>query len=248
VAARKAGLTDEALDERFARIGEVPFSSERKLMSTVHTDAEQQDRLLVFTKGAPDILLNRCHAVWVGDGPQPLTEERRARIRSINEQLAGEALRTLGIAYRSLPHDALQNPDAVNDQIEQELVFLGLVGMIDPPRDEVKDAVGIAPDEVRAPVAEQIKRLDRHRPRCHISANHDLVDAERSHLRQHRVQRRQVAVDVIQRSNSHATTMAGTGRGLASGCPVEMGSSGIEERDGIEAKYTLRWQLECAVY
>ncbi|HEY3229434.1 MAG TPA: HAD-IC family P-type ATPase, partial [Roseiflexaceae bacterium] len=144
VAARKAGLTDKELDERFARVGEVPFSSERKLMSTVHTDVEQSDRLLVFTKGAPDILLGRCQQVWVGDGPQPLTEERRAHIRDINEQLAGEALRTLGIAYRSLPRDALENPDAVNDQLEQELVFLGLVGMIDPPRDEVKDAVVVA--------------------------------------------------------------------------------------------------------
>jgi Ca2+-transporting ATPase len=144
VAARKAGLTDQELGERFARVGEVPFSSERKLMSTVHTDLEQSDRLLVFTKGAPDILLRRCQAVWVGEGPRPLTDERRTRIRDINEQLASEALRTLGIAYRALPRDALQNPDAVNDQLEQELVFLGLVGMIDPPRDEVKDAVIVA--------------------------------------------------------------------------------------------------------
>jgi Ca2+-transporting ATPase len=144
VAARKAGLTDAALEERFARVGEVPFSSERKLMSTVHTDVEQPQRLLVFTKGAPDILLSRCHGVWVGDGPQPLSEERRAHIREVNEQLAGEALRTLGIAYRALPRDALEHPDAVSDQLEQELVFLGLIGMIDPPRDEVKDAVAIA--------------------------------------------------------------------------------------------------------
>jgi Ca2+-transporting ATPase len=144
VAARKAGLTGEDLDERFARVGEVPFSSERKLMSTIHTDAERSDRLLVFTKGAPDILLRRCHEVWVDDGPRPLTEERRERIRTINEQLAGEALRTLGIAYRALPRGALEHPDAVSDQLEQELVFLGLVGMIDPPREEVKDAVAVA--------------------------------------------------------------------------------------------------------
>ena len=132
------------MEERFARVGEVPFSSERKLMSTVHTDVERPERLLVFTKGAPDILLSRCHEEWVGDGPHPLTEERRAQIRAVNEQLAGEALRTLGIAFRSLPRDALDHPDAVSDQLEQELVFLGLVGMIDPPRDEVKDAVAVA--------------------------------------------------------------------------------------------------------
>src|SRR5262245_25298383 len=117
VAARKAGLTAAALDARFARVGEVPFSSERKLMSTVHTDVESAERLLVFTKGAPDILLSRCDALWVGEEPQPLTEERRAQIRDINEQLTGEALRTLGIAYRSLPRDALEHPDAVSDQL-----------------------------------------------------------------------------------------------------------------------------------
>lgn len=144
VAARKAGLTDETLQQRFARVGEVPFSSERKLMSTVHTDMEQPERLLVFTKGAPDILLGRCQQVWVGDAPRPLTEERRARIRTINEQLAGEALRTLGIAYRSLPRDSMEDPNAVSDKIEQDMIFLGLVGMIDPPRDEVKVAVAVA--------------------------------------------------------------------------------------------------------
>ena len=144
VAARKVGLTDEALRRRFTRVGEVPFSSERKLMSTVHTDAEQPGLLLVFTKGAPDILLDRCRQIWVGDGPQPLTGEWRAHMRASNEQLAGEALRTLGIACRSLPRDAVADPAAVGDQVERDLVFLGLVGMIDPPRDEVKDAVAVA--------------------------------------------------------------------------------------------------------
>ncbi|MEO7908646.1 MAG: cation-translocating P-type ATPase, partial [Roseiflexaceae bacterium] len=144
VAARKAGLTDEVLEARFARVGEVPFSSERKLMSTVHTDAERAERLLVFTKGAPDILLSRCQQEWFGGALRPLTEERRTHIRDVNEQLAGEALRTLGIAFRSLPRDALHQSDTVNEQLEQELVFLGLVGMIDPPRDEVRDAVVVA--------------------------------------------------------------------------------------------------------
>src|SRR5262249_10688933 len=73
VAARKAGLEAEALGSRFKRIAEVPFSSERKLMSTVHTDAERQERVLVFTKGAPDILLARCSEELVGEEPRPLT-------------------------------------------------------------------------------------------------------------------------------------------------------------------------------
>ena len=80
VAARKAGLEDEALDARFERVGEVPFSSERKLMSTIHTDAERQERLLVFTKGAPDVLLARCSQELVGEETRPLTAERRAEI------------------------------------------------------------------------------------------------------------------------------------------------------------------------
>jgi magnesium-transporting ATPase (P-type) len=72
VAARKAGLKDEALDARFERIGEVPFSSERKLMTTIHADAERRERLLVFTKGAPDVLLARCSHELVTDGEPAL--------------------------------------------------------------------------------------------------------------------------------------------------------------------------------
>ena len=80
VAARKAGLEDAALDARFERIGEVPFSSERKLMSTIHSDAERQERVLALTKGAPDVLLARCSQELVGEEPRPLTEARRAAI------------------------------------------------------------------------------------------------------------------------------------------------------------------------
>ncbi len=143
VAARKAGLEDEALDARFARIAEVPFSSERKLMSTIHTDAERQERLLALTKGAPDILLARCSQELAGEETRPLTAERRAEILKTNEELAGEALRTLGVAFRSLPKDALKHEEA-DERVEQELVFLGLIGMIDPPRQEAKDAVARA--------------------------------------------------------------------------------------------------------
>jgi P-type Ca2+ transporter type 2C len=143
VAARKAGLEDEALDARFARVAEVPFSSERKLMSTIHTDAERQDRLLALTKGAPDILLARCSQELVGEELRPLTAERRAEIVQTNDELAEAALRTLGVAFRSLPSDAFGG-EAVDARVEQELVFLGLIGMIDPPRQEAKEAVARA--------------------------------------------------------------------------------------------------------
>ena len=143
VAAHKIGLTEEALDERFERVGEVPFSSERKLMSTVHTDAQQQERLLVFTKGAPDVLVARCTQELVGENLRPLSQERRSEIMQANEELAGQALRTLGVAARSLPADALKSQE-VNDEVEHELAFIGLIGMIDPPRDEAKQAVARA--------------------------------------------------------------------------------------------------------
>jgi Ca2+-transporting ATPase len=142
VAARKVGLSPETLDSRFERVGEVPFSSERKLMSTVHRDAEKPERLAAFAKGAPDVLLPRCSHEIVDDEARPLTDERREVIRAINETLAGEALRTLGVAFRSLPPEELDGE--VDDHIERDLVFLGLVGMIDPPREEVREAVDLA--------------------------------------------------------------------------------------------------------
>jgi P-type Ca2+ transporter type 2C len=145
VAARKAGLDRGVLDQRLPRVGEVPFSSERKLMSTLHRDTEQDDRGIVFTKGAPDVLLSRCSRELVGEERRALTEERRGQILDTNEALAGQALRTLGVAGRWLTGSALAehvaHPDA---RVEQDLVFAGLVGMIDPPRAEAKEAVARA--------------------------------------------------------------------------------------------------------
>jgi Ca2+-transporting ATPase len=143
VAARKAGLQSESLKMRFERVGEVPFSSERKLMTTVHTDAEKEEHLLVFTKGAPDVLLTRCSQELAGEDTKPLTDKRRKEILEANEELAGRALRTLGIAFRSVPFDAL-DVDEVDESVERDLVFAGLIGMIDPPREEARDAVARA--------------------------------------------------------------------------------------------------------
>ncbi|MFC4169677.1 cation-translocating P-type ATPase [Teichococcus aestuarii] len=143
VTARKAGLDSGALEARFPRIGEVPFSSERKLMSTLHRDARRQGRLTAFTKGAPDVLLERCTHELVGEEAQPLSAERRASILCANEALAGQALRTLGVAFRSLPQDGTAR-ELLGEELEQGLVFLGLIGMIDPPREEAKLAVARA--------------------------------------------------------------------------------------------------------
>jgi Ca2+-transporting ATPase len=143
VAARKAGLQAETLQARFERIGEVPFSSERKLMSTVHTDLEREEHVLIFAKGAPDVLLSRCSEELVGENVRPLTDNRRAEIAILNEELAGRALRTLAVAYRSLPAKELELGD-LDDTLEHDLVFAGLLGMIDPPREEARGAVARA--------------------------------------------------------------------------------------------------------
>jgi P-type Ca2+ transporter type 2C len=145
VAARKCGLDSADLDKRLPRIGEVPFSSERKLMSTIHRDIGEEHAGIVFTKGAPDVLLARCANEVLGDGRRPLTDARREEILRINELLAGEAMRTLGVAGRWLEEDALAEHGAHPDErVEQGLVFAGLIGMIDPPRAEARDAVARA--------------------------------------------------------------------------------------------------------
>jgi Ca2+-transporting ATPase len=144
VAARKVGLEADALEARLPRVGEVPFSSERKLMSTIHRDADK-DRLIVFAKGAPDVVLARCSHELLGDDRRALTSERRAEILQVNESLAGEALRTLGVALHWLPDETAERAIAAPDAgVEQNLVFAGLIGMIDPPRAEARDAVARA--------------------------------------------------------------------------------------------------------
>ena len=103
------------MTRRFARVGEVPFSSERKLMSTLHTDAETEGRVLLFTKGAPDVLLTRCTHELVGDEPRPLSRRGVGEILEANDALAGRALRTLGVAYRA-SIDGTLTPTSIGEQ------------------------------------------------------------------------------------------------------------------------------------
>ena len=142
VAARKAGIGANDLDARYQRIGEVPFSSERKMMSAVLTDATNGERIAVASKGAPDILLSRCALERVGARELPLTPARRREIQNAIDALATEALRTLGVAYRYL--DRNQVTGKITEEQEEHLVWLGAVGMIDPPRQEAKEAVRLA--------------------------------------------------------------------------------------------------------
>lgn len=139
VVARKAGLDPDALLARFARNGEVPFTSERKRMSTSHADATGERPPFLVSKGAPDLLLPLCTHEQAGDAVTPLTDTRRMTIASELGALAGEALRTLGVAWREIPAGA-----PLDEESEQGLVWLGFVGLLDPPRPEAKDAVARA--------------------------------------------------------------------------------------------------------
>lgn len=148
VAAYKVGVSSPPgsggndLEQRYTRIGEVPFSSERKMMSVVVTDAASMERIAVASKGAPDILLARCAEERVGDELRPLTAKRRREIQDGIDELAQDALRTLGVAYRYLDRNKVTG--TITEEQEEELVWLGVVGMIDPPREEAKRAVQTA--------------------------------------------------------------------------------------------------------
>jgi Ca2+-transporting ATPase len=136
LAALQAGLDQARLEARRPRVGEIPFSSERKLMSTLHADGAQR---LLMAKGAPDVLLARCSAEAVEGRSVPLAAPRRAEILAEVEGLAAKALRPLGLARRTLPATA-----APGAELERELEWLGAVGMIDPPRPEAAAAVRTA--------------------------------------------------------------------------------------------------------
>ncbi len=147
VAERKLG-TAERRAARFTRSGEIPFSSERKLMSTVEADAEHGGQLVVMTKGAPDVLLARCDRERVGRREEPLSDARRMQILANVDRLADSALRTLAVAYRPLETMENSYPDqsaaGLDASLERGLVFAGVVGMIDPARTEVAAAVAEA--------------------------------------------------------------------------------------------------------
>ena len=139
--AEEVGRPKNQTKREYVRVGEVPFDSGRKMMSTVHKTADGS--LVQFTKGAPDELLKRCETALVGGKAVPLTDELRASILKANKDMADKALRVLAAAKRELAAE----PEAYNTEtVERELCFLGLTGMIDPVRPEVKPAI----DECRS--------------------------------------------------------------------------------------------------
>lgn len=135
VAAAKAGLWKEELEKQQPRIDELPFSSETKRMTTIHESMGK--KRIAYMKGAPEIVLGKCTSVLTNGQVSKLNDDDRAEIIEANEAMAKRALRNLGFAYRELP----QTVKVCDERIEKDFTFIGIVGMIDPPRDEVKDAI-----------------------------------------------------------------------------------------------------------
>ena len=134
-AAFQDGMDKNVLEKEMPRVAELPFDSDRKLMSTIHP---LNGKLRVMVKGAPDILLSRCTHILSGS-PIPVTPALAKDVENANADMAGRALRVLGCAYKDI--DALPQGELTSEELESGLTFAGLVGMIDPPRMEVKQAV-----------------------------------------------------------------------------------------------------------
>lgn len=150
VAAYHAGLTKMKLDLNYKRIYEIPFDSERKLMTTVHKLNDgingltilnsKTNKFISITKGAPDILINRCRYIYENGKIIPFTSLKKSIIAKHNQNMANKALRVIATAYKEV--DTIPcNINKCCEYLENGLIFVGLIGMIDPPRKEVKEAV-----------------------------------------------------------------------------------------------------------
>lgn len=135
--AAKLGIDKKAAEAETPRTEEVPFDSGRKMMSTLHTD-EKAGRVIQYTKGAPDEVLKKCTSILDKDQKRPITDEDRKHILEANKAMADKALRVLMASYTEYE----KMPEKVSaETVEKDLCFVGLVGMIDPVRPEVKDAI-----------------------------------------------------------------------------------------------------------
>jgi Ca2+-transporting ATPase len=137
VAAAKGGFATEATRTGAPRLEEFPFSSERKRMTTLH--AMPDGRIVAFMKGAPEVVLARCSAFQSGSRSEPLDDAERNQLQKCNESMAEDALRVLGVACKELSRADRH----VDEDVEKDMVFLGYVGMMDPPREEAVEAVQV---------------------------------------------------------------------------------------------------------
>jgi len=127
------GINKKELYNKMNRISEIPFDSNRKLMTTVH---KLESGYRSITKGAPDVMINKCDRIYRNGKIERLSEEEKRKIQNQNTQLADDALRVIAVGYRDLE---FMRKDVTN--LEENLIFVGLIGMIDPPREGVKEAV-----------------------------------------------------------------------------------------------------------
>ncbi len=147
VLAEKAGISHEDTLREFQEITEISFDSARKRMTAITKDPD--DELIAYSKGAPEILLPLCTKIFEDGEIKPLSDERKKEILDINADFAQKALRTLAMAYRLLESEI---PDWEPEKVEKELIFIGLVGMIDPPRREVEKAIQVCKDAGIRPI------------------------------------------------------------------------------------------------
>ena len=205
VAAEKAGTSVEELQKAYPRVQEIPFDSERKRMLTIHaikqpvdddispfTSADREKGYIIAVKGAPDVVLNLCtHRLKMDNDVEPMTEETRQEILAANDAMTKDALRVLGVAYRIVP----QMPEDITPEaLEKDLIFAGLIGMIDPARPEVKTALAEAktagirtimitgdyPNTARA-IAEEIGLLE---PGHQVLTGADIEDKSEEEMRE----------------------------------------------------------------
>ena len=176
VAERKLGNNESAPDgnDRFERIGEIPFTSQRKMMSVLVIDHDDADAHVLFTKGAPDVLLAHCSHARRGEATVALDATLQAQVLADVATMTGDALRTLAVAGRTLPPDAQIPSDAAQAAaLEQGLEYLGTVGIIDPPREEA--AVAIA-EARQAGIRVIMITGDHPRTAARIAADLGIVD------------------------------------------------------------------------
>jgi Ca2+-transporting ATPase len=138
VVAEKADITYDKTWEEYHEVYEISFDSSRKRMTSICKDKD--GNLTAFAKGAPEIILPLCSHIYEHGEVKPLTDEERQCILDVNSEFADRALRILGMAYRPLEHEI---PDWEPEEVEKNLIFVGLAGMIDPPRDEVENAIKV---------------------------------------------------------------------------------------------------------
>jgi len=246
----KGGVRQDLLADILPRVAEVPFDSERKCMSTIHEIKKEkltermrlnlqevlrakdipmrgdQTFYVAYVKGAPDVILNQCGYVYRRGRVEPMDEETRQHVEKLNHDMAADALRVLGFAINVFP----ELPEPIPEKVERNLVFVGLAGMIDPPRPEVREAVQVAreagirtvmitgdyPDTARA-IAQQIGML---RPGSEVMTVRELDSLDEEALKERATKvdvyarvspRHKVRIVEALKAHDHIVAMTGDG-------------------------------------